>query len=108
MSEDYDWSAEIARLPMPVLLIFADNDSVPQSTLPNSSRFGRRGEGTRLGEYEVVEVAARDRPRLQPLQLPVVRGSAADCRQVPGGSDDRRAGGAAAGLTWSAQAVDVS
>jgi pimeloyl-ACP methyl ester carboxylesterase len=30
MGQDYDWSAEIARLPMPVLLVFADNDSVPQ------------------------------------------------------------------------------
>jgi pimeloyl-ACP methyl ester carboxylesterase len=30
LSEDYDWSAEIARLDMPVLLVFADNDSVSQ------------------------------------------------------------------------------
>ena len=30
LSEDYDWSADIARLPMPVLLIFADNDSISQ------------------------------------------------------------------------------
>jgi len=30
MSEDYDWSASIAALPMPVLLVFADNDSVSQ------------------------------------------------------------------------------
>jgi pimeloyl-ACP methyl ester carboxylesterase len=30
MSVDYDWSADIAKLPMPVLLVFADNDSVPQ------------------------------------------------------------------------------
>jgi len=30
MSEDYDWSDDVARLPMPVLLVFADNDSVPQ------------------------------------------------------------------------------
>src|SRR5215469_6153703 len=30
MSEDYDWSVDIARLPMPVLLVFADNDSVSQ------------------------------------------------------------------------------
>jgi len=30
MSEHYDWSAEIAKLPMPVLLVFADNDSVAQ------------------------------------------------------------------------------
>jgi pimeloyl-ACP methyl ester carboxylesterase len=30
MSEDYGWSADIAKLPMPVLLVFADNDSVSQ------------------------------------------------------------------------------
>jgi pimeloyl-ACP methyl ester carboxylesterase len=30
LSEDYDWSAEIAKLPMPVLLVFADNDSISQ------------------------------------------------------------------------------
>lgn len=30
MSEDYDWSADIAKLPMPVLLVFADNDSISQ------------------------------------------------------------------------------
>ena len=30
MSQDYDWSADIARLPMPVLLVFADNDSISQ------------------------------------------------------------------------------
>ena len=29
MSEDYDWSKDLAKLPMPVLLLFADNDSVP-------------------------------------------------------------------------------
>ena len=29
MSDD-DWSAEIAKLTMPVLLVFADNDSVPR------------------------------------------------------------------------------
>jgi pimeloyl-ACP methyl ester carboxylesterase len=30
ISDDYDWSAGIARLPMPVLLVFADNDSISQ------------------------------------------------------------------------------
>lgn len=30
MSEDYDWSKDIAKLPMPVLLVFADNDSISQ------------------------------------------------------------------------------
>ena len=33
MSEHYDWSAEIAKLPMPVLLVFADNDSVAQKRI---------------------------------------------------------------------------
>src|ERR1700730_4498641 len=28
MSEDYDWSADIAKLQLPVLLVFADNDSI--------------------------------------------------------------------------------
>jgi pimeloyl-ACP methyl ester carboxylesterase len=30
MGASYDWSAGVKRLPMPVLLVFADNDSVPQ------------------------------------------------------------------------------
>jgi pimeloyl-ACP methyl ester carboxylesterase len=30
MGETYDWSAEVARLPMPVMLAFADHDSVSQ------------------------------------------------------------------------------
>ncbi len=30
MSEDYDWSADISNLPIPALLVFADNDSISQ------------------------------------------------------------------------------
>jgi len=30
MSNDYDWSADIANLPIPVLLVFSDNDSISQ------------------------------------------------------------------------------
>src|SRR6185437_71179 len=30
LCEDYDWSGEVAQLPMPVLLVFADNDSLSQ------------------------------------------------------------------------------
>ena len=30
MSEDYDWSDEVKKLPMPVLLVFADHDSLSQ------------------------------------------------------------------------------
>jgi pimeloyl-ACP methyl ester carboxylesterase len=33
MSEDYDWSTDIRKLPMPVLLVFADNDSIPQTRI---------------------------------------------------------------------------
>jgi pimeloyl-ACP methyl ester carboxylesterase len=33
MATDYDWSAEVAGLPMPVLLVFADNDSIPQRNI---------------------------------------------------------------------------
>ena len=30
MSEDYDWSTDIAKLPIPVLLLFSDNHSISQ------------------------------------------------------------------------------
>jgi pimeloyl-ACP methyl ester carboxylesterase len=30
LGTDYDWSADVAKLPMPVLLVFTDNDSVSQ------------------------------------------------------------------------------
>lgn len=43
MSEDYDWSAEIAKLPMPVLLVFSDNDSVSQKHV--AEFFGLLGGG---------------------------------------------------------------
>jgi pimeloyl-ACP methyl ester carboxylesterase len=29
LSEDYDWSADAKKLTMPVLLVYADNDSIP-------------------------------------------------------------------------------
>jgi pimeloyl-ACP methyl ester carboxylesterase len=29
MGASYDWSADVKQLPMPVMLVFADNDSVP-------------------------------------------------------------------------------
>src|ERR1700731_1910485 len=45
MSEDYDWSADIARLPMPVLLVFADNDSVSQKHI--AEFFALLGEGVK-------------------------------------------------------------
>ena len=35
MSQDYDWSKDTAQLPMPVLLVFADNDSISQKHIAN-------------------------------------------------------------------------
>jgi pimeloyl-ACP methyl ester carboxylesterase len=45
MGEDYDWSADIAKLPMPVLLVFADNDSVSQKHI--AEFFALLGGGVR-------------------------------------------------------------
>src|SRR5437588_10089314 len=45
MSEDYDWSADIAKLPMPILLVFADNDSISQKHI--AEFFGLLGGGVK-------------------------------------------------------------
>ena len=37
MGASYDWSAAVQKLPMPVLLVFADNDSVCRNTLRSFS-----------------------------------------------------------------------
>jgi hypothetical protein len=85
MSEDYDWSADIAKLQMPVLLVFADNDSVSQKHVAEFfALLGRRREGAGLARHAAVEVAAGGRAWLQPLQSHNLGGGAADCRQVPG------------------------
>jgi len=85
MSEDYDWSAEIAKLPMPVLLVFADNDSVSQKHV--AEFFALLGGGVKEPgwvKHAAVEVAAGGRAWLQPLQFHNLAGGAADCGQVPG------------------------
>ena len=93
MSEDYDWSADIAKLPMPVLLVFADNDSVPQKHDRGVlCPVGRRREGARLAQHPAFEVPAGGRSWLQPLQLHKRTGSAADCHQVPGRSAQQSIG----------------
>src|SRR6516162_7035060 len=84
MSEGYDWSADIAKLPMPVLLVFADNDSISQKHI--AEFFALLGGGGKLGAHAVVEVAACGRAGLQPLQFHQLTGGSANCRQVPGRS----------------------
>jgi len=68
MSEDYDWSAGIAKLPMPVLLVFADNDSVSQKHV--AEFFALLGGGVKeLGWLNTqLSVAAGGRAWLLPLQ----------------------------------------
>jgi hypothetical protein len=50
MSEDYDWSADIATLPLAVLLVFADSDLVSDPYCGVLRAFGRRREGAGLAE----------------------------------------------------------
>jgi pimeloyl-ACP methyl ester carboxylesterase len=38
MGASYDWSADVKKLPMPVMLVFADNDSVSRDTSRSFSR----------------------------------------------------------------------
>ena len=93
MSEDYDWSADIAKLPMPLLLVFADNDSISQKHI--AEFFALLGGGVEepgLAEHAVIEVAAGGRAWLQPLQFHHLAGGTADCRQVPRRSAHQRAG----------------
>ena len=93
MSEDYDWSAEIAQLPMPVLLVFADNDSISQKHICRVLRAaGRRREGTGLAEHAAVEVAAGNRAWLQSLQFHDLAGGPANRWQIPRRSAHQSAG----------------
>jgi len=86
MSEDYDWSADIAKLPMPALLVFADNDSMSQKHV--AEFFALLGGGVKAGlaEHATVRVAAGGCAWLQPLQFHNFGGGTAACRQVPGRS----------------------
>lgn len=45
--QPYDWSAEVAELPMPVLLVFGDADSIPPSAAADF--YGLLGGGKRDG-----------------------------------------------------------
>jgi hypothetical protein len=55
LSEDYDWSAEIARILMPVLLVFADNDSVSQKHI--AAFFGLLGGGIKEPGWKNTQLA---------------------------------------------------
>lgn len=64
MGTPYDWSAEVKKLPMPVLLVFADNDSVSQRHI--AEFFALLGGG--------VEEPGWENTRLSKARLAVVPG----------------------------------
>lgn len=64
LSEDYDWSKDVAQLPMPVLLVFADNDSISQKHV--AEFFALLGGGVKEPGWQ--------KPQLSQSRLAVVPG----------------------------------
>ena len=50
LRQPYDWSAEVAALPMPVLLVYADADSMPPSVA--AEFYGLLGGGQRDADWD--------------------------------------------------------
>ena len=50
MRKDYDWRAQIAKLRMPTLLLFADHDAVRLNISPSSSRCWMAACATQAGK----------------------------------------------------------
>ena len=57
MSADYDWSADITKLPMPVLLVFADNDSISQKHI--AEFFALLGGGVKEPGWQNTQLRSR-------------------------------------------------
>jgi pimeloyl-ACP methyl ester carboxylesterase len=55
LGEDYDWSAEAEKLPMPVLLVFADNDSVPPTKV--AEFYARLGGGLKEPGWQNTQLS---------------------------------------------------
>ena len=55
MGASYDWSAEVNKLPMPVLLVFADNDSVSQKHI--AEFFALLGGGVREPGWQNTQLS---------------------------------------------------
>jgi len=64
MRKDYDWRGEIARLPMPVLLLFADHDAVSMKHI--AEFFSLFGGGVRDAGWEGTPKFARARLAIVP------------------------------------------
>ena len=71
MKKDYDWRAEIAKLRVPTLLLFADHDAVSMRHIAEFFALfegGVRDAGWE-GKPQLRPRAARDRAGLHALQL---------------------------------------
>jgi pimeloyl-ACP methyl ester carboxylesterase len=55
LGASYDWSAEVKKLPMPVLLVFADNDSVSQKHI--AEFFALLGGGVREPGWQNTQLS---------------------------------------------------
>jgi len=55
MAEDYDWSAGVAKLSMPVMLIYADNDSI--SAKHQAEFFGLLGGGIKEPGWQNTQLS---------------------------------------------------
>ena len=64
MKKDYDWRAEIAELPMPTLLLFADHDAVSMRHI--AEFFALFGGGVRDAGWEGEPKYARARLAIVP------------------------------------------
>jgi hypothetical protein len=64
MKKDYDWRAEIAKLPMPTLLLFADHDAVSMRHI--AEFFALFGGGVRDAGWEGKPQYARARLAIVP------------------------------------------
>jgi pimeloyl-ACP methyl ester carboxylesterase len=56
MGASYDWSAEVKELPMPVMLVFADNDSVSQQHI--AEFFALLGGGVKEPGWQNTQLSA--------------------------------------------------
>jgi pimeloyl-ACP methyl ester carboxylesterase len=55
LSLGYDWSSDVKKLPMPVLLVFADNDSIPQKHI--AEFFALVGGGLKEPGFENTQLS---------------------------------------------------
>ena len=95
MAEDYDWSAEVRRLPMPVMLVYADHDAI--STRHIAEFYGLLGGGLKdpgflnpqltRARLSIVPGYTHYNLHTAPELGPIVESFLSDARTNPGGGE---------------------